>query len=163
MCKNRFKALSKWYTPLLLYNVALWKHENEFSTSSLDESWLLNFTTTRIHSLCWTINVNNIWILHERKKDENDLKRIQRRRTLTIIIIRVMTGFILYCINFTRNNNFTNHDMSLLWNNPPSMMIMMICLFFCLIYYKLLFTTQVIIHPHILPTLWTYKIYYWWV
>ena len=31
-----------------------------------------------------------------------------------------MTGFILYCINFTRNNDFTNHDMSLLRNNPPS-------------------------------------------
>ena len=46
--------------------------------------------------------------------------------------IRVMTGFILYCINFTRNNDFTNHDMSLLRNNSPSklMMIMMICCFF---------------------------------
>ena len=101
-----------------------------------------------------------------KKRDENDLKLIQKRIPLTIIR-RVMTGFIWYCINFTRNNNFTNHDMSLLlWNNPPLswmiMMITMICSFSFVsnLLQTTLYKTHLLFKLHILPTFWTYKIKY---
>ena len=56
--------------------------------------------------------MNKAW-----KREKWEWPQASTMRRILTIIIRVMTGFILYYINFTRNN-FTNHDISLLWSNP---------------------------------------------
>lgn len=70
------------------------------------------------------------------------------KRTLTIII-RVMTGFIWYCINYTRNNNFTNHDMSYCETILHDDIAFF--LFLCNLLLQQLFTTAIAFSvPHIL-------------
>lgn len=132
--------MTRWDIPLL-YNVVLWKHENNdvvFVVSAVKLQYVL----------CWTINDHILLFEYGMKEKKMRMTSSEYKGILTIII-RVMTGFILYCINFTRNNNFTNHDV-VLWNNPNDMTFLL----FNLLH---LFT---VIQPHyVILEIWDYPFY----